>query len=537
MRGGATLALAAISLGCVACSPSTSSTSRSASTVLHVDVSDLPSQLAPDNPWFLASSTMWEPLYSYTPGLGYAPGLVDSLDHTQDDLTWTLHVRPDLKWSDGQPLDANDVAYSFHHAIDPRNGVSYASNLMLSVKGAAAAEDADPMLPASQIQGLVDATGIRVLNSTTVQIVLEHPEVDLEPFLASASLSPLPQHVVERTGTAKFGTSLASLVTSGPFLPASFDHNKGFTLKPNPHYFGPQPALKEIDVRVVSGADDANSDLRSGAAQMTDPFDPVFLGQSPDAYFSSPLWHSAASFDIQPIVFNAQSTTLRSADARRAFAGAINRQVIADVALSKDASAATAFFPVGTPGVSANVAVPSLSAAAAAAAFSAAGITPGTHIRLLYINQGAAAKVAAGVAHDIGATGLAVDVEAVAPSGVFSRLISGNYDAVIGMHTRPFYPSATSLLDVAWNLVAGAYGTWPPGDIGAAITTLQDTTDPATQPAQTQSVAQSILQSGAFSPLTVGKLGWMQSPRVTGLTIDSVALNLERVPFTGVSVH
>lgn len=537
MRAREPIAAALLVTVLSACNPPGTSTAGPVKPTLKVDVSDLPSQLAPDNPWFIASSTMWEPLYSYTPGQGYAPALVESLDHSQDDLTWTLHMRPGLKWSDGQPLEANDVAYSFHHAVDPRNGVSYASNLMLAIKGAAAAENADPKLPASQIQGLVAATGISVVNPTSVQIVLEHPLFDLGPFLASASLSPFPQHVVERTGTDNFGTSTTSLVTSGPFVPTTFDHTKGFTLKVNPNYFGPQPALQEIDVRVVPGADDANSDLRSGAAQMTDPFDPLFLGQSPGAYFSNSYWHSVTSFDIQPIVFNSQSSILRSADERRAFAGAINRQVIADSALSKDASAATAFFPDGLPGVTANVPVPSATAAAADSTFAAGGIAAGTHVRVLYINQGAAASVAAAVARDIGAAGLTVDVEAVTPSGVFNRLNSGNYDAVIGMHTRPFYPSAPSLLDVAWNLVSAVYGNWPSGDIGAAITKLQDTTDPATQSAQAQSVAQSIQQSGAFSPLTIGKLGWLQSPHVTGLSIDSVALNLERVPFTGVSVH
>jgi ABC-type transport system substrate-binding protein len=536
MRGRTTLAAAALALACAACSSSTSSTGGTPNTTMHVDVFQLPARLTPDTPWLLASSTIWEPLYSYVPGQGYVPGLVESLDHSQDDLTWTLHLRPNLKWSDGEPLDANDVAYSFQHAIDPRNGVSYASNLMLNVKGAAAAENADPKLPASQIQPLVDSAGIRVVGSTGVQLVFDHPMLDANPFFASAALSPLPEHVVQRTGTDNFGTSTETIVTSGPFLPVSFEPGKGFTLKPNPNYYGPQSALKEIDARVVSGVDDANSDLRSGAAQMTDPVDPL-LGQSPMAYLSSPYWHSVASFDLQPIVFNAESSTLHSPDARRTFAGAINRQVIADDAMSKGATAAGGFFPDGLPGVSANVMVPSLTPAAAAAAFTSSGVAPATHIHVLYINDGVGATVAADVAHDIGAAGLVADLEPVTRSGVFKRLGQGNYDAVIGMHSRPWYPAATSFLDNSWNLLANIYGNWPPGDIGAAISTLQNTTDVTSQSAQMQSVAQSILQSGAFSPLTQDKLGWLQSSRVTGLTIDSVATNLQRISFARVSLR
>ena len=45
------------------------------------------------------------------------PALASSWDVSDDGLTWTYHIRPDLKWSDGQPLTANDAAYTFNRIM------------------------------------------------------------------------------------------------------------------------------------------------------------------------------------------------------------------------------------------------------------------------------------------------------------------------------------------------------------------------------------------------------------------------------------
>ena len=46
------------------------------------------------------------------------PALAQSWDTSEDGLTWTYHLRPDLKWSDGQPLTSADVVYTFNRVIN-----------------------------------------------------------------------------------------------------------------------------------------------------------------------------------------------------------------------------------------------------------------------------------------------------------------------------------------------------------------------------------------------------------------------------------
>ena len=50
------------------------------------------------------------------------PELATSWDISEDGLTWTFHMRDDVKWSDGKPVTAKDVEYSVRRAIMPENG-------------------------------------------------------------------------------------------------------------------------------------------------------------------------------------------------------------------------------------------------------------------------------------------------------------------------------------------------------------------------------------------------------------------------------
>ena len=47
------------------------------------------------------------------------PGLAEKWEHSDDGLTWTFHLRPDLKWSDGTDLTAEDFVYSWKRLADP----------------------------------------------------------------------------------------------------------------------------------------------------------------------------------------------------------------------------------------------------------------------------------------------------------------------------------------------------------------------------------------------------------------------------------
>ena len=61
------------------------------------------------------------------------PGHTESWEVSDDHLTWTFHLRPDLKWSDGEPITAEQFRYAFLRVIDPQT-VSPNAHLGFSIK-------------------------------------------------------------------------------------------------------------------------------------------------------------------------------------------------------------------------------------------------------------------------------------------------------------------------------------------------------------------------------------------------------------------
>src|SRR3546814_1378180 len=71
-------------------------------------------------------------------------GLAERWDVSDDGLVWTFHLRPNLSWSDGKPLTADDVVWSFRRLMDPKTGARYAANLYV-LKGGRAVNQGAPM--------------------------------------------------------------------------------------------------------------------------------------------------------------------------------------------------------------------------------------------------------------------------------------------------------------------------------------------------------------------------------------------------------
>jgi len=69
------------------------------------------------------SYEMWALMYDYL--IGYSlkdmspePGLAEHWETSEDGLTWTFHIRDGVTWSDGKPLTARDVAYTYNRILD-----------------------------------------------------------------------------------------------------------------------------------------------------------------------------------------------------------------------------------------------------------------------------------------------------------------------------------------------------------------------------------------------------------------------------------
>ena len=156
-----------------------------------------------------------------------------------DGKTVTVKLKPGLKWSDGTPLTAEDVAWTYNYYVD---NAAMLPNMGLGAKGIKHTVAVDP---------------------TTVRIECSEPKADL----LDTYLPILPKHIWKKVPPAKAGSTYRNtppLVGSGPFLIQEWKPGSYLKLTRNPKYWGPKPAVDEIVFVVYQNAETLVSDLQTG---------------------------------------------------------------------------------------------------------------------------------------------------------------------------------------------------------------------------------------------------------------------------------
>ncbi len=200
----------------------------------------------------LVDQALYAPLFVGDATGHINPGIVTELPTianggvSADSKTWTFHLRPGLKWSDGQPLDARDVDFSWKLWTNPK-------------------------FPAATTIGfnLITSTDISSDNLT----ITFHLKQSFSPFLSiwtDGINSPLPAHHFMGVAPDKIITSPDNLnpsVTSGPFMMKESKPGDHYTVARNPNYYLASQGLPYLDsvvFRVVTSQDTILKDLQAG---------------------------------------------------------------------------------------------------------------------------------------------------------------------------------------------------------------------------------------------------------------------------------
>ena len=168
----------------------------------------------------------FEGLVTYDSHNSIIPGQAESWEVSGDGLTYTFHIRPNLKWSDGSPLNAYDFMYSWLRVITPKTK-SLSTNLMLPY-----------ILNAREFyNGSVraDKVGISALDENTLVVKLKAPIPYFLNLVASYTFYPVKKSEVEAKGE-KWTDTADSYISNGPFRVVSINREAGYELTKNEHY-------------------------------------------------------------------------------------------------------------------------------------------------------------------------------------------------------------------------------------------------------------------------------------------------------------
>ncbi len=262
------------------------------------------------------------------------PANAESWEASPDGLVYTFHLRDGLRWSNGDPLTAEDYRYSWLRALAPGTSGDYAYQLWY-IKGAQ---------EFSGGTGTAEEVGIEVLDPTTLRVTLVQPAPYFVALLGFATYFPVHKVTAEAAGTS-YGSSAKQFVSNGPFKLRKWKHRNVVEMQVNENYWDRQ-AVK-LDRIIGYTIEEESTELamfRTGEIDITEdpPVEEMANLKSEGLLIGNEL-------STYYYIFNCTKKPFDDARVRKAFSLAINRQEIVDKVTQGGQQPALAIVPPGIP--------------------------------------------------------------------------------------------------------------------------------------------------------------------------------------------
>lgn len=262
----------------------------------------------------------YEGLVTFGPGGVIQPGAAERWDVSADGMTYTFHLRPGLKWSNGDPLVAQDFVNSVLRTLNPDtvSEKGYYFYSVVKIKGAEALANGETK-DASTL-------GVTAPDPQTVVIQMETPAPHILNIMGAFQIPPLHMPSFEANGAAGF-VDPAKVVTNGAYVFKEIVPQSHVLLEKNPNYW--DAANVKIPFVKYHVTEDASTELkRYQAGELDVTYDiPVnqieaLKASIPDQVKISP------STEVTYYSFNLTHDPLKNIDVRMALSWAIDRDVL-----------------------------------------------------------------------------------------------------------------------------------------------------------------------------------------------------------------
>ena len=425
------------------------------------------------------------------------PSLARSWDLSRDGLTYTFHLRDGLRFSDGSPLDATDVRRSWLRLLDPEVHAT-APDVLSLIAGAAERLAGGPE----------DAVGLRAPDATTLVVTLRHPAGYFTAITATPST-----FVVPRSATSgPDWQNVDGFVGSGPY---AIDGRDGadLLLRANDHYVAGAPPIAEVrwvtdlDGDPVTAFSDGSLDLTAVSSA-----DAGWISYDPEL---GRHLHKAAALDVQYFGFDTRRAPFDDADVRRAFALALDRPKLVELAAGTASLPATSIVPPALQ-LDGQPPDPAANLEEARRLLDGAGYADRSKLGSITLN---ATALDAGPAVAAWKDGLGVDV-AVETMDFNEYLTSVVTDTpqIFTINWIADYPSPYALYSLL--LLPGAasnYGHWDDPQFAQLLETAAAGDDPATEAQAYAAVERRVDDQAPVIPWSYDESWWLTKSGLRGL--------------------
>lgn len=181
---------------------------------------------------YMAIKMVYSPLYFVT-SEGTDFYLADSMEPSEDGLTYTMKLKKDVTWSDGESFTADDVIFSLSKFQDEKSGSINADALKIGGK----------------------AFTMEAVDDTTITFTLPSASSSFEEMLSGLFI--MPKHIYENVEDLTNCEENANPVGTGPYTLDEYKEGQYIKYKKNEEYFGGAAKMDTVVLRVVE--DDATT--------------------------------------------------------------------------------------------------------------------------------------------------------------------------------------------------------------------------------------------------------------------------------------
>lgn len=306
-----------------ATAPTRLTTSTTERTVLRVAITQGIDHLNPFLATFASSTDLMRLMYEFLTAYDAqdqepVPALAESWTFSADNLTWTFTIRDGMRWSDGQPITATDVAFTFTQMMTDEDARTANGNFVANFESVTAPDDRTVV--------------IQTIRPQATMLALDVPIV--------------PEHIWKDVADiGDFANDRFPVVGSGPFVLTEYVPDEFITLAANENFWRGRAMVDELQFIYYKNNDAAVQGLRSGEVDLIGNL--VSGGITPaqfDSLADDPRMtrNSAPGHRFTELVFNSGATTstgepigtghpaLRDLRVRRAIAYAIDPKTLVD---------------------------------------------------------------------------------------------------------------------------------------------------------------------------------------------------------------
>lgn len=443
------------------------------------------------------------------------PGAASRFEVSPDGLTYTFHLRPEARWSDGQPVTASQFVDSYRRVLTPATAAQKA-NVFYPVKNAKA------FLTGTLTD--FSAVGFRAAGPHTLAIALEQPTPRFPYYVVSGPWLPVRVDLVAKHGRA--WNRPENFVGNGPFTLVEWRQDQRIVVRKNPHWHGAAGVrLNEIHFLRVDSADGEDRAYRAGQADATMAV-PVAKVEAYQRERPAEL-HRAPMIETRYFSFNTKRRPLDDPRVRRALALALDRQKIVERVV-RGQQAATRFAPpaLREPGAAPDALReaehrhdPETARQLLAAAGLSAGSFPKLEVTAWSSSQAPTLEAAQQMWRQELGLDLAIGIREARVH--WDALRSGNYD-ISFVSAIPDVADIAQLLGDYVSSAPDNYPHWNDPAYDQAFARTVPLTEPAARAAAFLSVERHLLNAAPLTPVYFNTKIWLMSPRVRGWQEDGL---------------